>query len=82
MGVVTATVTLGAPAIGRAAHQNATPPDHGHDSATPIALSRLVRYTVERGPDGTEFVGFGGDGISFHPDNPPCRTHLDDFTGK
>ena len=41
-----------------------------------LAASRLVRYTVERGPDGVEFLDFGIDGIPFHPDNPPYQMKL------
>ena len=41
-----------------------------------IVKSRLVRYTVERGPDGVEFLDFGIDGVPFSPDNPPYQMKL------
>jgi FtsP/CotA-like multicopper oxidase with cupredoxin domain len=41
-----------------------------------IVTSRLVRYTVERGPDGVEFLDFGVDGKPFHPDNAPYQMKL------
>lgn len=41
-----------------------------------IVKSRLVRYTVERGPDGVQFLSFGIDGVPFSPDNPPYQMKL------
>ena len=41
-----------------------------------IVRSRLVRYTVERGPDGIKFIDFGVDGKPFSPDNPPYQMKL------
>ena len=41
-----------------------------------IVKTRLVRYTVERGPDGVEFLSFGIDGKPYRPENTPYQMKL------